>query len=321
MEIVEDQPTQPESQELDRALAVEFVPCLASIASYKAEDGTNVRYMANFVYHDGSAMTQFLDDPELRSSLKTILMVGYEWKENDGEHLKKYFEANNLPLLTVCVQPNPGFDSLEQEMDFFKNLNENDKDKHLSEQTLGPGKMAKFILDTAKQIKKERLEKLEAEAAQFAKSKELQEREVAVQEKHAGPPAINPNLARYACRMCRTILFGQEHLAPGHVQNLHSFRKATNNARQSAVACQSVFCGEPVLKWLSPSGQDTEGKLTCPKCSFKIGHWRWAGAQCSCGTWITPAIQIPVSKVDTVSPISTSNGGDELLHSASGLNN
>jgi dual specificity phosphatase 12 len=259
--------------------------------------------MESFVYHDGSPMTQFFDDPDFRSSLKTIIMVGYEWKENDSEQLKNYFQANNLSLSPECVHPNSGFESLQTEMDFFKSLNEKDKNKHLSEQTMGPGKMAKFVLDAAQQMKKERLEKLKAEATESTPSAESREEELAVEEKkQAGQPIIDPNLPRYACRICRTVLFGQDHLAKEHVPNLHAFKKANYNAKRPTVTCQSIFCSEAVLEWLSPNGQDIEGKLACPKCSFKIGHWRWSGAQCSCGTWLTPAIQIPTSKVDTMQP-------------------
>jgi dual specificity phosphatase 12 len=125
------------------------------------------------------------------------------------------------------------------------------------------------------------------------------------EKKQAGQPIIDPNLPRYACRMCRTVLFGQDHLAADHVQNLHSFKRANFNANRPTVNCQSIFCSEAVLAWLSPNGQDIEGKLACPKCSFKVGHWRWSGAQCSCGTWLTPAIQIPASKVDTMRPVSS----------------
>jgi dual specificity phosphatase 12 len=47
---------------------------------------------------------------------------------------------------------------------------------------------------------------------------------------------------------------------------------------------------------------DTEGKLACPKCSCKVGQWNWSGAQCSCGSWVTPAIQVPLSRVDKIFP-------------------
>lgn len=37
------------------------------------------------------------------------------------------------------------------------------------------------------------------------------------------------------------------------------------------------------------------------------------GAQCSCGTWLTPAIQVPLSKVDIVNPC-TANVASGFIH-------
>lgn len=51
--------------------------------------------------------------------------------------------------------------------------------------------------------------------------------------------------------------------------------------------------------------ETVEGKFGCPKCDTKIGTWNWSGAQCSCGTWVVPAIQVPRSKVDLVPPQTT----------------
>ena len=41
-----------------------------------------------------------------------------------------------------------------------------------------------------------------------------------------------------------------------------------------------------------------EGDIICPKCSARIGSFNWSGSQCSCGAWVTPAVQITKSKVD-----------------------
>ena len=51
----------------------------------------------------------------------------------------------------------------------------------------------------------------------------------------------------------------------------------------------------------------SEGKLTCPKCNAKLGLFRWHGNQCSCGTWVAPAIQIHLSKVDALQPNGEQN--------------
>ena len=36
--------------------------------------------------------------------------------------------------------------------------------------------------------------------------------------------------------------------------------------------------------------------------SLQIGSWNWAGSQCSCGQWVAPAMQFPMSKVALALP-------------------
>jgi dual specificity phosphatase 12 len=297
MAMVEEEQKQQESSETALPFAVEFLPCVAKMDYYESEEG-KVRYMISLNFHDGSAMTQFLDDPDTRSSLTAVVMIGYEWMEDsDKPQLENYFEANNARHLEMeCVQANSKFDNLQEEMEFFKSLSEEEKAKHVTEQTMGPGKMCKFVLNMADHIKEEKLLELQPEA-------ETQEENMADEAKLSRQPP-DPAKPRFACRMCRIVLFGQDDLQDDHTQNLHSFRKANYQQNRPTVACQSLFCKESVLEWLSPNGQHIEGKLSCPKCSSKIGHWKWVGTQCSCGTWVTPAIQIPISKVDTLKPIT-----------------
>ncbi|CAO1626629.1 unnamed protein product [Sympodiomycopsis kandeliae] len=47
------------------------------------------------------------------------------------------------------------------------------------------------------------------------------------------------------------------------------------------------------------------GKLFCPnssksKCNAKLGNWDWAGIQCGCGAWVTPAFAVARGRVDEV---------------------
>ena len=46
------------------------------------------------------------------------------------------------------------------------------------------------------------------------------------------------------------------------------------------------------------ASSDVEGKLCCPKCAVRVGTLKWAGSQCSCGTWVTPALQVYKKVVD-----------------------
>lgn len=41
-------------------------------------------------------------------------------------------------------------------------------------------------------------------------------------------------------------------------------------------------------------------QIVCPKCTGRLGSFNWAGNQCSCGAWITPAFLIHKAKVDVL---------------------
>lgn len=43
---------------------------------------------------------------------------------------------------------------------------------------------------------------------------------------------------------------------------------------------------------------ENEGPLYCPTCNYHIGTYKWAGSQCSCGSWVVPSFQFPKSRVD-----------------------
>jgi len=135
----------------------------------------------------------------------------------------------------------------------------------------------------------------------------------------------------YCCQKCRCILFTQEQLSSQHDEGQHSFgyrkqlKDSSNQSKQFAQrlgrlsqdpdlvpdyavaeqanhtpSCSSLFLSEP-NEWMSKISQadGSSGKLTCPKCSQRCGSFNWAGSQCSCGTWIVPALQFPASKLDT----------------------
>lgn len=310
-----------EDDKEESAGIVEYIPCLAAMSSYEDEEGKEIRYMSNFVYQDGSPMTKFFDDEEFRLNLALVLMVGYEWMEPDIQYVSNYFHTNNLSVNVECVHPNDGFSSLHSEMDFFKNLSEDEKAEHISNQTFGPGKMARFILDMSKTWN-ETKEDIDNKVEEKQPSEEDEKEQSTIEEPNNDQKdpeqiqerrqiTIDPELPMFACRICRTILLGQNHLAEDHVQNLHTFNKRSHGAtnKSNKAPCQSLFCDESVLEWLSgeQNNDEVEGRLHCPKCSNKLGHWNWSGAQCSCGTWIVPAIQIPLSKVDTILPTSQSS--------------
>jgi dual specificity phosphatase 12 len=296
LSILEEQ----EDDDKDLSFSIDLVPCLARIDSYESEDGKQVRYLSNFVRHDGVSMAEVFDDADMliQQPLSGVAMVGYEWAEDDVIHIDNYFKANNHPLEVECVQPEEDYGTLHGEMEAFKNFTPEQKEKCFANRTMGPGKMVRFILDFIDHVRENINSTLNPEPGSTDDTDSDEPDESQVVERR--PP--NPNLPRFACRICRTILFGEEDLETNHVQNLHNFKRGNFQQTRQTVACQSIFLKDSVLEFLAPQGQDTEGKLSCTKCSAKLGHWKWAGAQCSCGTWVTPAIQIPSSKVDVLQP-------------------
>lgn len=109
--------------------------------------------------------------------------------------------------------------------------------------------------------------------------------------------------ARYRCKGCRYPLFGVEDIVPHSEDNGYTFAKSRikmSREIRSNVPCQSFFVEQ--LAWMDSPPMcgltEVEGKLHCPKCSARLGGWVWNGAQCSCGHWATPAIQITRSRVD-----------------------
>ncbi|XP_071821242.1 dual specificity protein phosphatase 12-like [Apostichopus japonicus] len=108
----------------------------------------------------------------------------------------------------------------------------------------------------------------------------------------------------FRCRKCRRALFKEGSLighSPGRGQLSFKWHKQGQPLAQpeegGAEGCTSHFI-HPVA-WMEEFllGQQ-EGKLSCPKCSARIGCFYWAGQQCSCGAWITPAFQIHKNRVD-----------------------
>jgi dual specificity phosphatase 12 len=191
---------------------------------------------------------------------------------------------------------------------------------------IGPIKMVHFILDntvtallesTDESVDEVVPQLLVVEGKEKSDQEEekltlMKQQEIKKQQKKI-PGFIDQKSTSYACRMCRTVLIGQNHLVE-HRQNEHSFNiYRTKQVQIHGAPCQSLFCNEDVLEWLVSSNNpqeeeedqtDIEGRLSCSKCSVKVGHWNWSGAQCSCGTWVVPAIQINLSKVDVIIPES-----------------
>ena len=105
----------------------------------------------------------------------------------------------------------------------------------------------------------------------------------------------------YKCKKCRRNLIRSSSILSGACQEGKTkqfLSKNGKNRRPDPLAvCTSVYV-EPVA-WMSELIQgNNRGCLYCPKCSQKVGHFDWSGIQCSCGKWVSPAIQLQKKQMD-----------------------
>lgn len=63
--------------------------------------------------------------------------------------------------------------------------------------------------------------------------------------------------------------------------------------RDGKFSCPSAKCRSKVMHALCVNCAGV--RLTA--LALQIGSWNWAGSQCSCGQWVAPAMQFPMSKV------------------------
>jgi dual specificity phosphatase 12 len=110
-------------------------------------------------------------------------------------------------------------------------------------------------------------------------------------------------LPQYKCKACRLPLFDASALVEHSMQESHSRHyRSKRRDEKGTLNCSSYFVER--LPWMDSEPmnglEDVCGKLLCPnaKCGARIGSWKWDGAQCSCGAWLTPALQIIKARVD-----------------------
>ena len=248
--------------------------------------------------------------------------------DDNVEKITRFFEAcssrnasdGGCGITIRCVKPNPPYASIAEENEAYRQLSEDEREGAISNGAFGPGKMVNFIHDVARLAIRQRWDKEFKEYEDMLAPKECQSYP-AKEETSSSDDVVtisgegqctvaytpNPELTRYACKRCRTALFGEGDLEdPPHGQSQHNFRKKIHKVGyhgNSSGSCQNHFVAQP-LPWMDGC-PGVEGKMHCPKCRTKVGHYSWTGAQCSCGTWVTPAIMIPLSKVDEMRPTTS----------------
>ena len=366
-------------KEIPTQIEIEYLPCVATFDSYEDESGNVIRYLVKIEYHgvhgtltNGKSLAPFFDDDgSARDDSENIfpgisaVAVGCGIDtDDDNEKIASFFNSlsrscqqvtrtdldDNHELLVELNKCNPEYSSMKEENDAYRNLSEDEKQDAITKQTIGPGKMAKFVYEIAQKVVCQKwskelkaleqdlsssnptVENLEIEEAALAGlSEQVEDLQLSTnngtngttQSKPDNVHLPDPERIRYACKRCRTVLFGEADLEdPPHAQSLHGFRKKSASKTKQSSTCANHFLSGP-LPWMDAL-DGMEGKLHCLQCKTKIGHYSWTGAQCSCGTWVTPAIMIPMSKVDEMLPgrslFLDSNYTSGLLSTANGVN-
>eukprot|EP00804_Cyclotella_cryptica_P012776 CCRYP_010549-RA/>CCRYP_010549-RA protein AED:0.12 eAED:0.08 QI:0/-1/0/1/-1/1/1/0/436 len=337
---------------------IEYLPCVATFDSYEDESGKTVRYLVKIEYHGehgtdvrGKSLAPFFDEDDgsrnevenpfpgiaavavgcgidsvddvdkIASFIRALSSSCRRMAFSDGEPIDE--SAGRHDLLVECIQCNAEYSSMKEENEAYRSLTEDQKKEATSKQSIGPGKMAKFVYTLAQKVIRQRWAKeldISKEDQNHAMSEspfqteftaQDQEDHLSLTDSYETMPSPgttihipNPERIRYACKRCRMVLFGEDDLEdPPHTQSLHAFRKKAPSKSMQRKICANHFLANP-LPWMKELN-DMEGKLHCFKCDTKIGHYSWTGAQCSCGTWVTPAIMIPMSKVDEMLPIGS----------------
>lgn len=106
----------------------------------------------------------------------------------------------------------------------------------------------------------------------------------------------------FKCKICRKNLFNDK-----NVMYLHEFtpkEKYSNKRRKVNIVkskeCSSYFLNDFIEEDENSLMKVENGKILCKKCGNKLGEFLPKGTQCSCGSWVVPAVQIIKSKVDEV---------------------
>ena len=139
---------------------------------------------------------------------------------------------------------------------------------------------------------------------------------------------INPEFV-FKCGKCRKSLFNDKQLILFHensAKDTYSHKRKKNNS-VNTTECTSYFLN--IERLMNNKSNNEEKKdidfieqfklvmeehnmkldsciIKCKKCSLKLGEFFEKGTQCSCGSWVVPAVQIVKSKVDKVKVINIS---------------
>eukprot|EP00884_Botryococcus_braunii_P003464 jgi/Botrbrau1/13118/Bobra.0187s0075.1 len=122
-------------------------------------------------------------------------------------------------------------------------------------------------------------------------------------EPSTAPDAVN-EATMYRCRTCRRLVATSDNVAPEDlvVKNAtHFFYGKRKTSPPSQTAPERTLFVEP-LHWMEEVCRGVQGKLYCPQCKARLGSFNWAGTQNSRGSWVTPAFQLHLDRLDVEPP-------------------
>lgn len=261
--------------------------------------GNTIRIRGIAAFTIGCGIEQEEDISAVMHFLKMLSGDRLLQGEKGEEETEDSIQDPSFFIPCIAIAPNKEYSSMMEENLAYKQLTVEEKEEATELQTIGPGKMAKFVREVVLQRLPRTKNQIQLGAIENESSKDMMPFDPLAKLKE-----YDTRLVRYACKICRTILFSETDLqSPSHNKNLHRFssRKTKSGTNISSNRCESVFLADGV-EWMGDIASSSEGKFSCPKCHNKLGLYRWHGNQCSCGTWVAPAIQIHSSKVDVISP-------------------
>ena len=318
---------------------VEFLPCVATFGGYFDESsGIEKRYLSSVEYFGpdgkqarGTSLAPFFDAKDDQKNHWGIIgaVVGCglaeKPKSQDAIELQQFLNllsASTADFPVHVISCNHEYSTMQEENQAFKETLDKES-LMVYGASIGPGKMASFAITQAMHLVESKLlqeKRLHASPNQDSSQDHLIGEATNFNQVEDLNPSRNnspvhlrhdPDQITFACKRCRTVLFREHELEdPPHSKSAHLFsiRKVRNHGGTHRAGCQSYFLQPDCDLMRQDNSGSYEGKLNCSKCSHKVGQWTWSGAQCSCGTWVTPAIQVPCSKVDMIDPTVLKSG-------------
>ena len=143
--------------------------------------------------------------------------------------------------------------------------------------------------------------------------------EIRFEDKENWPLGASSGLLTVRCRKCRKILANSRYIIPHELKPPSATQAAQNavtsepvpdapgNSSGNSSAAAPAHCAHifvEALSWMANELRkgSLKGRLACDKCKSQVGKYAWAGMECSCGKWVTPAHCLLKSRVDEVRP-------------------